>query len=163
MKHQEFCHSMKYNCFPTWLLKWKQILLFLTLTSHGCSRLLVVSTVLGTLKTARQSVSHQFPRQCRSFCALQCLRSHRANAFAKHHCQRAAMETTSSEIRMTLCGDSNCVICSVLILMIIAIYIMQYNLFLRWFVCSTHLPLQSGTSRVQQITLAYHTFTFLGE
>lgn len=162
MKHQEFCHSMKYNCFPTWLLKWKQILLFLTLTSHGCSRLLVVSTVLGTLRTARQSVTssrdsagHSVPCSASDLTGLMHL--------PMHHCQRAAMETTSSEIRMTLCGDSNCVICSVLILMIIAIYIMQYNLFLRWFVCSTHLPLQSGTSRVQQITLAYHTFTFLGE
>ena len=51
---------------------------------------------------------------------------HRASSLQGHHCQGAAIETTSLETRRRLCGDSVCIICNVLILMIMAICTVQF-------------------------------------
>lgn len=86
---------------------------------------------------------------------------HRASSLQGHHCQGTAIETTSLETRRRLCGDSVCIICNVLILMIMAICTVQFLSKMLCMFHSTGLQFQFGTSRIQEINFACHTLYFL--
>lgn len=150
----------EYNSFShPRLINWKHILIFLTLTNCRHSGLLTLSTTLDALQTARQA---------QVLVTLQTIMlhgdCHLTLLMQMHHCHGAAIETTCFETRMMLCGILTVyVTCSVRILMIIAIYIVQLKLklFPRYSINSSYFQFYFRTSRVQPITLACPILYFL--